>query len=89
MAKGGKRPNAGRKKGLSNKIATDYKEAAIKKYPTFNPIVELLELYYQVTDPKLKLDALKELAKKYVPDLKAVEVTNLGTQQLEIVIKRK
>lgn len=62
MAKGGKGGNAGRKKGLSNKIVL-ITRSTIKKYPTFNPIIELLGMYFVVMI-EIKSTTLKYLLKK-------------------------
>lgn len=76
--KGGVRPNAGRKPSIQNRISRDMRQEALDKYPGFNPITALLEFYHTNDDPKLKLDCLKELAKKFVPDMKAVDVVTDG-----------
>jgi len=80
---GGYREGSGRKPLIQNKLTRDLKQEGLDKYPNFNPIVALLDFFYETEDPKLKLDRLKELAKKFVPDLKAVDVVTDG-QSLNI-----
>lgn len=88
MTYGGKREGAGRKKGIANKLAMDYKELIAQS----NPIQFLIDAFTNgyiegnVEDPddmeqyltltlKERCDIAKDLAKKIVPDVKAIEHT--------------
>lgn len=78
MARGGKREGSGRPANLLNKITRDMKQEALDKYPNFSPLTALIDFYHETEDEKLKLDSLKEICKKYVPDMKAVDVVTDG-----------
>jgi len=73
MAKGGYREGAGRKPNAVNLITREFKDEAAKKYPNFNPLIELIDFYHTTEDQKLKLQSLDIILNKYVPDLKAIE----------------
>lgn len=75
---GGKREGSGRKPLIQNKISRDMKAEAMAEYPNFNPIKELFSFYHNTLDEKLRLDCLKEICKKFIPDLKAVDVVTNG-----------
>lgn len=66
----------GRTANTPNKATADFKAAATLKYPNFNPLISLLDIYHdKQIDIKIRMDALKEVSKKFVPDLKAIEHT--------------
>jgi len=89
MALGGKRIGAGRKPNAINRISKEFKQEALDKYPDFNPLVELIDFYHTTDDQKHKLEALKEILKKYVPDLKAIDHSSSdGTALLAPLIIR-
>jgi len=75
---GGRREGSGRKPLIQNKISRDLKAEAQAAYPNFNPLTELFKFYHETEDEKLRLDCLKEINKKFVPDLKSVDVVSNG-----------
>jgi hypothetical protein len=86
---GGKREGAGRKPNIANRINRELKKEAADKYPNFNPLIELIDFYHTTEDQKLRLEAIKEILKKYVPDLKAIDHSSSdGTAILAPLILR-
>ena len=68
----------GKKLGVKNKNTIELRAEADIEYPNFNPYLELVKYYHESKDPTLKLSALKEICKKVMPDMKAVDVVTDG-----------
>jgi len=67
----------GKVKGTQNKVNSDYKERIAKRDPSFHPIEAMYDIWDNETlDPALRFNALKEMAKYFEPQLKAIEVSN-------------
>ena len=85
MANGGKRPNAGRKKGIPNfvkQITKDVKTELAEKFPNYNPIVAMAEIANNTTLPiDIRLNAHKEVSKYFAPQLKAIETKDVTPQE--------
>ena len=78
--RGGKRDNAGRKPGTPNKITTDLLQAIQNKYPGFNPVVAMVDIYHDESlEMPLRLQALKEATKYTHQQRKAIDVTTEPT----------
>jgi len=81
---GGYREGSGRKPLIQNKLTRDLKQEGLDKYPNFNPIVALLDFFYETEDPKLKLDCCEKqipvhkVLKRLRNDVNASSTFNVG-----------
>lgn len=80
MARGGKRENAGRKKGATNNVSAKYRDLIIES----NPIEFLISAFKkgfiadsdnipQFLTYKERCDIARDLVKKIIPDLKTID----------------
>lgn len=82
MPRGGQRPGAGRKPGISTSLVRDF--LATKN---FDPIAKLVELYHdEQTDHATKVKIATELAQYVAPKLKALDVKGQLTQERITVV---
>lgn len=77
MTHGGKRPGAGRKKGIANKVTIRTRadlEAYIEQAgPRANPFQRLVDRMLKTRDPQVEIRCAIELCDRLLPKLKAVE----------------
>jgi hypothetical protein len=78
----------GRPKGCRDKrlLYTDIKQLLIDK--KFDPAAALVELAQNSKDESIRIKAMTELSRKYLPDLKAVE-HKMDDNQLKSLIELK
>ena len=74
MSAGGKRANAGRKKGVPNSDKKELIDRIHSKYPNFCPIEAMIEVAKDKEESTtIRIQANREIAKYIYPQLKAVE----------------
>jgi len=49
-----------------------------ERWPEWDPLTEMVKLAEMTTDPELKLSILKEVIKRWLPELKSVAVSGSG-----------
>jgi hypothetical protein len=83
--------SGGKVKGSKNKVNTEFKETIIAMMPDYHPVVAMAVMANdKLIDPTLRLQAHKEVAKYFEPQLKSIEISNPdGTLQPTLHIIRE
>ncbi len=69
----------GRSKGTTNKVTSEFKDIISTMYPDYHPVVAMAIIGNDDgVDESLRLQAHKEVAKYYEPQLKSSEVKQTG-----------
>lgn len=79
----------GRLKGAPNKKTNDLKSLILNKYPDFNPILSMVELYHnELTLPAIKFQCLKEISQYLFPKRKTIDIVeDIQTEKPKITIR--
>jgi hypothetical protein len=74
MAKGGRRPGAGRKKGVTGKKNAEILAIIQDRFPDYHPLLAMAEIANdESVDQSMRFMAHKEVAQYVAPKLKAIE----------------
>lgn len=78
----------GRTSGRLNKKSQAISDLIAKKYPTYHPILSLVEIAQDTNnDVSLRLQANKEVAKYVCPQLKSIEIKEQQEETRIVVVR--
>lgn len=94
MARGGKRPGAGRPKGAQTRLTVqtrallwDYIEQQSTPAKSCNPFIRAVDLLRDSDDPAIIMRCIDFLGDRLLPKLKAIEV-DLGETTQQVILHR-
>ena len=82
------RKTGGRTSGTLNKKSQAVGELIAQKYPTYHPILSLVEIAQDTSNEvSLRLQANKEVAKYVCPQLKSIEIKEYQEETRIVVVR--
>jgi hypothetical protein len=79
----------GKVKGTQHKANSDYKQRILNRNPLFHPIEAMYDIWEdKALDPALRFNALKEMAKYFEPQLKAIELSTPSGLKFHVKVSK-
>ena len=78
----------GRIKGTPNKNNSQLVQLIAERYPNYHPVLALVEIAKTTTEVAIQVQANKEVAKYYCPQLKSIEIKEEASEITKIVVVR-